>query len=317
MLGLSKFLLASIFTLVELNCENLFDLRHDSLKTDTEWLIDGARRWNYRRYWDKINDIGKTVIACGNYRNQWSLPDVVALVEVENDSVVRDLCKRSLLRRAEYEYIVTSSADARGIDVALLYSPFSFQLLSWKGISVDIGAGHGPTRDILYAQGLRLDGDTLHVFVLHSPSRYGGEHATRQLRVAVVDRVAQAVDSIMAVNADAKVVITGDFNDYSDSPALTLLATHGVSEVAAKASVNAKNKATYRYQGLWASLDHFFISTALSHGVVECRVLDAPFLLEDDPVYGGKRPKRTYNGYRYNKGSSDHLPLILRLKMPV
>lgn len=31
-------LLASLFTLIELNCENLFDTRHDSLKNDTEFL---------------------------------------------------------------------------------------------------------------------------------------------------------------------------------------------------------------------------------------------------------------------------------------
>ena len=31
-------LLMGIFTMVELNCENLFDCRHDSLKEDTEYL---------------------------------------------------------------------------------------------------------------------------------------------------------------------------------------------------------------------------------------------------------------------------------------
>ena len=41
---------------------------------------------------------------------------------------------------------------------------------------------------------------------------------------------------------------------------------------------------------------------------------DAPFLLEDEPRYGGKRPRRTYNGYRYNGGISDHLPLVVRLR---
>ena len=30
-------ILASWLTLVELNCENLFDCQHDTLKQDTEW----------------------------------------------------------------------------------------------------------------------------------------------------------------------------------------------------------------------------------------------------------------------------------------
>ena len=35
-------LLISVFTFVELNCENLFDCRHDSLKNDTEFLPEGS-----------------------------------------------------------------------------------------------------------------------------------------------------------------------------------------------------------------------------------------------------------------------------------
>lgn len=35
-----------------------------------------------------------------------------------------DLTKRSALRTAGYEYVMTNSPDERGIDVALLYHPF-------------------------------------------------------------------------------------------------------------------------------------------------------------------------------------------------
>ena len=38
-------LLMGIFTMVELNCENLFDCRHDSLKEDTEYLPTSYRHW--------------------------------------------------------------------------------------------------------------------------------------------------------------------------------------------------------------------------------------------------------------------------------
>ena len=50
---------------------------------------------------------------------------LVALCEVENDSVLFDLTKRSAIRTAGYEYVMTSSPDERGIDVALMYQPFS------------------------------------------------------------------------------------------------------------------------------------------------------------------------------------------------
>ena len=41
---------------------------------------------------------------------------------------------------------------------------------------------------------------------------------------------------------------------------------------------------------------------------------DALFLLEDDELYGGKKPRRTFNGYKYQDGYSDHLPLVVRFR---
>ena len=73
---------AQTFTVVELNCENLFDCKHDSLKQDEEWLPDGKRHWTPARYWRKLRHIGQEVLSC----QQEGFPDLVALVEVENDS---------------------------------------------------------------------------------------------------------------------------------------------------------------------------------------------------------------------------------------
>lgn len=46
----------------------------------------------------------------------------MALCEVENDSVLFDLTRRSALRGVNYDYVMTDSPDERGIDVALLIS---------------------------------------------------------------------------------------------------------------------------------------------------------------------------------------------------
>jgi len=42
-------------------------------------------------------------------------------------------------------------------------------------------------------------------------------------------------------------------------------------------------------------------------------VFSAPFLLEDDERYAGKRPFRTFIGFKYHGGYSDHLPVYLDL----
>ena len=298
-------LLTGFLTLVELNCENLFDCKHDTLKQDTEWLPDGKRRWSPARYWRKLNHIGQEILSC----QEEGVPDLVALVEVENDSVLFDLTHRSLLRGAGYEYLMTQSPDVRGINVALLYQPMTFRPICYDYLDIIPLAGMRPTRDILYVQGETLKGDTLHVFVVHAPSRYGGDKQTHPNRRLIADRL---IGAIRQLPADAKVIIAGDFNDEATDPALRFLEDNGLHNVTAKATGSHGAKATYRYQGLWQSIDHVFVSGVLLDSVERSFINDAPFLLEEDKKYGGVKPLRTYNGYRYQRGFSDHLPLIVR-----
>ncbi len=316
-------ILSSLLTFMELNCENLFDTRHDSLKNDVEFLPEGSYKWTPYRYWTKLNHLGQEIVAQGDNgtsleqsgRSSWQIPDFVAMCEVENDSVMFDLTKRSLLRGAGYEYVMTSSPDERGIDVALMYQPASFRLLSSYAIRIVPLPGTRPTRDILYASGLVMSGDTLHIFVVHAPSRRGGEQSTRAYRLHVADRLAASIDSVYAIHADAKIIVAGDFNDYHDSPALKLLYSHRLVNISADAKGCHGAKATYRWHGEWRSLDQILFSTSLAGKKESCVIGDLPFLLEDDEKYGGKKPYRTYIGPRYLGGYSDHLPLVVRFRM--
>ena len=234
------------------------------------------------------------------------------MCEVENDSVMFDLTRRSLLRNAGYEYVMTSSPDERGIDVALLYQPASFALLHSHSIRIKPLPDTRPTRDILYASGLVITGDTLHVFVVHAPSRRGGEQASRPYRLQVADRLAAAVDSIYAESRDAKIIVAGDFNDYADSPALKRLYQHHLINISHDAQGAHGAKATYRWHGEWRSLDQIMCSPSMAAAKQKCQIGDLPFLLEDDEKYGGKKPYRTYLGPRYLGGYSDHLPLLVQ-----
>lgn len=300
-------LLTGFLTLVELNCENMFDCQHDSLKDDTEWMPDGKRKWTPARYWRKLNHIGQEILSCQQER----VPDLVALVEVENDSCLFDLTHRSLLRGAGYEYLITQSPDVRGIDVALLYQPMTFRPICYDFLDVKPLEGMRPTRDILYVKGETLRGDTLHVFVVHAPSRFGGEKQSRPNRQLVADRL---IGVVRQLPADAKVIIAGDFNDGATDPALRFLEDNGLHNVTAKATGSHGAKATYRYQGVWQSIDHVFVSAVLLNSIEQSFINDAPFLLEEDKKYGGVKPLRTYNGYRYQRGFSDHLPLVVRFR---
>ena len=308
-------LLISLFTFVELNCENLFDCRHDSLKNDTEFLPDGAYHWTRTRYWQKLDRIGQTILSCGVKEQTWQLPDMVALCEVENDSVLHDLTRRSLLRNARYDYVMTNSPDERGIDVALMYSPYSFRLIGSHSVRVKPIKGMRPTRDILYASGVTASGDTLHVIVAHLPSRRGGEKYSRPFRMMAARQVAAVIDSIYnKVSAEAKIIVAGDFNDYSNSESMQLVCSKRMIGVSKGAKGHNGAKGTYRYQGLWGSLDHILVSIPLADIATECYVNDAEFLIERDEKYGGVKPRRNYLGPRYLNGFSDHLPLVARFQ---
>ena len=297
-------------TFVELNCENLFDYHDDEGKDDVEYLPESTRHWTKKRYWRKLNNIAQEILSCSDD----GIPDLIALCEVENDSVLHDLTKRSLLRNAGYEYLMTSSPDLRGIDVALLYSPFSFAPVRSYPIRVTPFEDMRPTRDILYACGEIASGDTLHVFVVHFPSRYGGERYSRPFRKVVADRLCLSLDSIQGLNPDAQILIAGDFNDGSDSPVLQQICQHGIKNLTKEARGENGVKGTYRYQGEWESIDHILASPYIYNKVDTAFIHSPKFLLEDEKLYGGYRPRRTYNGMRYQPGYSDHLPLVVHLR---
>ena len=306
-------LLSLLFTIISYNCENLFDCRHDSLKNDTEFLPTSQRHWTFNRYWEKLNNLGRVIQQCGS---ESSVPDVAALLEVENDSTLIMLTKASLLKGAGYRYVMPDSPDARGIDIAIVYNPLTFKLESSYAIRPQID--NILTRDILYAKGIARARDTLHIFAVHAPSRRNGQGATEPLRMQVMRRLMQSVDSIRDTSPDAKIILLGDFNDYSHNRALKEIAKKGFTEVSRGIKGlnydQTKVKGTYKYQGRWNSLDHIFLSDRVMGQVRGCFIYDAQWLLEED-AQGGYKPFRTYLGPIYHKGVSDHLPIVLQLEL--
>lgn len=325
---------------MEYNVENLFDCKHDTLKDDFEFLPDGNYQWTPSKYWRKLNAVARGIVLASSENGTFLPPDLIGLCEVENDSVLYSLTHRSLLRGADYEYVMTNSPDQRGVDVALMYQPVSFRLLNHYSIRVDTIPGMRPTRDILYVKGEvrssvkgaetqeNTDVNTsdshadatfnlvpLHVFVVHAPSRRGGERETNPYRKLVIDRLLQSVDSVKKSENDARIVLMGDFNDYDRGPSLRQLASASFVDVTTKSylKANKKVKGTYCYQGKWGSLDHILLSETMLYTFNTSFIGADPLLLEDDRKYGGVKPYRFFLGPTVHGGFSDHLPLVVDL----
>lgn len=294
------------------NVENLFDVRDDSLKEDDDFLPQGFKHWTFGRYRNKLVAIARVVAAVGDHR----LPDLVGLCEVENDSVLYDLTRRTPLARAAYDYLITSSSDRRGVDVALLYRKGRFKPLNSRCIPVRLESR--PTRDILHVTGLLPNADTLDVFVVHFPSRHGGTRQSEPRRLVASQTLRQAVDSLALVRQQAKMVVMGDFNASLRETFWTKL----FPDTLLVDLLDPKKDYSYSYQGEKELLDHLLLSPSLlrSDGATAtsrrlARVAEYPFLLTTDPMYGFPVPFRTYHGPKYLGGFSDHLPVTVDLLM--
>jgi len=319
---------ATPLRVVSYNVENLFHPKHDSVmidslwveKDDWEWTAEGERRWSYTRYERKVENIARVLTNIG----EWEGVDIAGLQEVENAACLRKLCYT--LRRGEYDFVHYESPDPRGIDVALVYKKSRVDTLNSKPIRIqntDRFPDRLQTRDILYVCARVDKRDTLHLFVCHLPSQRGGAAETEWKREAVKKVLQGAVDSVLAIEPQAKIVIMGDFNgEPSEGLRVTgyrlrdtgdgLRGTgDGLRGVSYREPVNGKETGTHKYHGRWSCLDQFYTSPALDN-LSTVRIYDAEWVQEPDEKYLGLRPKRTFNGYRYQKdGFSDHLPIVL------
>lgn len=296
------------FRVMEWNVENLFDTVHDEGFSDEEFLPQGSHHWTTSRYKHKVKEIMKVIAAVAEDNG---MPDLIGLCEVENDCTLTALTRHSSLRNMDYHYVMTHSEDVRGIDVALLYQPFSFRCIEHRSIRVPSREqGLRPTRDILYVKGVirshksPTGKDTLHVLVAHLPSRAGGYAGDRNRKLAAAT-LWGVVDSIL-VKPSAKVVLMGDFN--ADSKDLVFRNSPLIL------TDDPEVSGTYSFRGIWQWLDHILISASVSSSA-PARPISYPWLLEEDRSYGGHKPRRTFHGPIYHGGVSDHLPLMIELDL--
>ena len=319
------------FRMMEYNVENLFDTIHAPLHADIEFTPQGEKRWTERRYWSKLGKLARVIAAAG----ETSPVDLVALIEVENDSVIHHLIHRTKLWRLGYEALITHSEDIRGINVALLYQPHRFRLISHDTLRI---SPQNPkqrlSRDILHVAGELTTRDTLDMFVVHLPSRRGGKAAERY-RTQHTVALRRVTDSLMCLRKNPHIVITGDFNAWYPEKCLsqglgaflpdsTVAAKpHGLYLLSYNLCAHDDIRGTYKFQGQWNQLDQFIVSGTLLQQPTrrkqlhtrmgDCRIVDFSWLLRTDKSGYGVHPHRSYLGPYYSGGYSDHLPLLLDL----
>jgi len=307
------------FRVMFYNVENLFDTYDDPHTNDNEFLPNGAMRWTNNRYYSHLRKTAQVINAIG----EWGTPALCGLCEVENDTVLTHLLNRTPLREQYYSYCITTGNDERGINVALMYQRDKFRYLGHSSERIPFTNKRKRSRDILHVWGDVINGERLHVFVCHFPSRAGGEKETEPDRVDAALFLRRLCDSLYRINPESNIIVMGDFNDTpSDKSILTFLK-------GASAKYNLINlfgdpkklnyHGSHKFQNEWSQLDQMMISPNWNKYLKagSPRIFVADFLLSKKNSRGEQSPKRNYTGTIYRNGYSDHLPIVADFLLPL
>lgn len=308
------------------NVENLFDIIDNPITEDDNYTPRGDLHWTASKLNNKLLNISKVVLSAAGY----NVPDIFALCEVENRYVLDKLLETTPLKTVPYKIIHKESPDHRGIEIAFFYHSENFYPLDYEFFPLMSKKDEViKTREILYVSGILNELDTLHFFVNHWPSRYSGVLETRTERNLAATLLRTKIDELTEKYNSPKIIILGDFNDNPSDESISeiLLAKQVNDSILSDDLYNLSfdwqddENGTLKYQSQWFFFDQIIVSGSLLNAgegyftkPKYASIIDMPFLFERDEKFGGMKPKRTYYGFTFNDGFSDHLPVLLKLQ---
>jgi len=313
-----------VATIAFYNVENLFDTINDpEIYINHEFSPESDKRWNTEKYFSKMDRMGGVIKQIGADVTG-SAPAIIGVSEIENITVLEDLVAAEPLKEYGYQIVHFDGPDHRGVDCGFLYRPEYFEVTNTAMYHVTKADDPDyANRDQLLVSGL-FDGEEMHFIVLHWPSRRGGEKRSSPLREAAADTTRYIVDSILALNPNAKIICMGDLNDDPINPSVKKhLNTTGKKEDAKDGilfnpmyNIYKKGIGSLAYRDKWNLFDQIIMSPGFldkeSDGYIHYKtfVFNKPFLMQKEGKFKGYQ-FRTYVGDTYMGGYSDHFPVYI------
>lgn len=328
------------------NLENLLDLEHAERP---EWRKKKIGKyltgWNEAVLTRKIHNIASAV----SEMNNGTGPDILGVCEVENERLLAMLAERLSVTGRTYAWVHFDSNDKRGIDVAFLYDSSLFAVPRDLLFTVRLHK-RSATRDLLQAEFITKNGNSLIIIGNHWPARSGGQFESEPFRIMAAETLSYWLYQIAEKRGnDQPVLVMGDFNDepFSRSMSDYALSTPNIRLIrSARRDHNgiftpyllnllwnemADGKGTYLYNGKWSVLDQILVNraiainrgfTVLSAGIYDHPDLITPGINPAPMAFGApSKARRDKNGNIretigafWQKGYSDHLPVVVLLK---
>lgn len=305
------------------NVENLFDDQDDSDRDDETYLPINLKQtrahkekckhlsnfkfrkdcyqldWNQSVIETKMKNLADVILSV----DQGKGPDILILVEVENQRVLDQFNQRFLKSAAYKTSQLIEGDDPRGIDVAVL-SRLELDGKS-KLHSLELGKR---TRGVLQVP-LKLSSRTklhakLNVFAVHLPS----QGSPTQIRVSALKKLSEILKA-----ESGPWVVGGDFNvtdneDKQEQLIETYLSPLG--DVSHRLGCG-RCQGTHNYKGKWSFLDILLFDHRLKKMGVS---VDANSIKVVTLISGvGKKGKPKRFDPAKGQGASDHFPLYSRL----
>ena len=317
-----------IRTVAFYNLENLFDTINNPAKNDEASPIMELKTNKAKVYSDKIERLGSVIAQIGLEKANDS-PAIIGVVEIENDTVLKDLINGKDLKQKDYRFIHYESPDKRGIDVALLYQERYFKPTHHKNYELKIYTKEGErvfTRDQLLVVGY-LDGELIHIIVNHWPSKRGGARSI-PFREKAAELNLKIMAEIRETSPNAKIITMGDFNDDPiESSFKNILKTKKDKEDVEEndlynpyENMFAKGLNTAGYRDNINLFDQLIVSSQLvtttknydTYKLYQANIFNPKFLITQHGRYKGY-PKRSFSYGNYTGGYSDHFPSYIYL----
>jgi endonuclease/exonuclease/phosphatase family metal-dependent hydrolase len=204
--------------------------------------------------------------------------DVLAMEEVEN----RDYLERFVdvfLPDMGYDNVVLFEGnDGRGIDVALLSRVPVGPVRSHRHIRFPGPHGAGTmrfNRDVLAVTLEPQGGPPLEVWVVHLKSKRGsgdsGVDETEPIRLAEATEIRKLLDAELAKNPQARIILTGDFNDVFESKSVQTIVGSGPTAMRSAMTDLGPHPAvvSYNEEPFRTVIDHMLCSPAMHERYVK------------------------------------------------
>ncbi len=190
-------------SLVSLNTNRLFDTRDDGNK---------AQVLTHKAYENKINNLIDKIV------NGFARPDVLALQEIENIGILRDLVRRLKPYGLNYQAVLQEGNDVSGIDVSYLVNS-RYRVTKQQQLFASNTISH--TEAFLFARPPLLievcRTECVTIINLHLRSMRQLSHKKTGQRVALKRRhqaeaLAKWINRFQIENPSRRIILIGDFN---------------------------------------------------------------------------------------------------------